>query len=75
MLLFKNFLTVKNKTKMENERMNASELTLAPDGSLYHIRLFPEELAENVILVGDPERAEQVSKFFSSVEVKNPTGK
>lgn len=48
----------------------ASELTLADDGSLYHIRLFPEELADNVILVGDPKRVNLVSDFFDTVEVR-----
>ncbi|MBP3254400.1 MAG: nucleoside phosphorylase [Bacteroidales bacterium] len=48
----------------------ASELTLADDGSLYHIRLFAEELADNVILVGDPKRVNMVSDFFDTVEVK-----
>ncbi len=51
-------------------QFKASELTLADDGSLYHIRLFPEELAENVILVGDPKRVEVVSRFFDTIEVK-----
>ena len=48
----------------------ASELTLANDGSLYHIRLFPDELADNVILVGDPKRVNTVSDFFDNIEVK-----
>ncbi len=52
------------------QNMKASELTLAEDGSLYHIRLFPQELAENVILVGDPNRVSMVSSFFSKIEVK-----
>lgn len=55
---------------MEKKDFLSSELTLAEDGSLYHIRLFPEELADNVILVGDPARVEGVSKFFSTIEVK-----
>ncbi len=55
---------------MTDDKLKASELTLASDGSLYHIRLFPEELADNVILVGDPARVENVSSFFSTVEVK-----
>lgn len=54
----------------ESKNFLSSELTLAEDGSLYHIRLFPEELAENVILVGDPGRVENVSSFFSTIEVK-----
>ncbi|MDO5760921.1 MAG: nucleoside phosphorylase [Bacteroidota bacterium] len=52
------------------QEIKASELTLANDGSLYHIRLFPEELADNIILVGDPNRVASISKFFSKIEVK-----
>ncbi|MBQ9312175.1 MAG: nucleoside phosphorylase [Bacteroidales bacterium] len=51
-------------------KLEASELTLANDGSLYHIRLFPDELAENVILVGDPQRVKDISKYFSKIEVE-----
>ena len=34
--------------------MKPSELPLAPDGSLYHIRLTSSTLADKVLLVGDP---------------------
>jgi uridine phosphorylase len=52
------------------EKFKASELALAEDGSLYHIRLHEDELAENVILVGDPNRVKDVSQFFDKIEVK-----
>jgi len=52
------------------EPFKASELTLANNGSLYHIRLFPDELADNIILVGDPQRVDVVSKFFDTIEIK-----
>ncbi len=52
------------------EPFKASELTLADNGSLYHIRLFPDELADNIILVGDPKRVDVVSKFFDNIELK-----
>ncbi|MCF0212685.1 MAG: nucleoside phosphorylase [Bacteroidales bacterium] len=45
-----------------------SELTLAPDGTLYHIRLNASTLADNVILVGDPGRVEMFKPMFSSIE-------
>ena len=50
--------------------LKASELTLADDGSLYHIRLFAEDLAEKIILVGDPKRVEDISKHFEKIEIK-----
>jgi uridine phosphorylase len=47
-----------------------SELILNPDGSVYHLHLLPQHIANNVILVGDPGRVEMVSSFFDTVEVK-----
>jgi uridine phosphorylase len=45
-----------------------SELILNNRGAIYHINLLPEELAETVILVGDPGRVEKVSKYFDRIE-------
>ena len=38
-----------------------SELILNPDGSIYHINLRPEQVADTIILVGDPNRVPRVS--------------
>ena len=46
----------------------ASEFILNPNGSIYHLNLLPENLADTVILVGDPDRVERVSKHFDSIE-------
>lgn len=46
----------------------ASEFILNSNGSIYHLNLLPENLADTVILVGDPERVERVSKYFDSIE-------
>jgi uridine phosphorylase len=45
-----------------------SELILNSDGSVYHLRLRPEQLASTVILVGDPGRVEQVSSMFDRID-------
>lgn len=50
--------------------INDSELILNADGSIYHLNLLPEDLAETVIMVGDPERVAKVSKYFDHIEVK-----
>ncbi len=50
--------------------IEASELILNPDGSIYHLKLKPEMLADTIILVGDPGRVDKVSAFFDSVEYK-----
>jgi uridine phosphorylase len=47
-----------------------SELIINNRGALYHIDLRPEELADTVITVGDPDRVERVSQYFETVEVK-----
>lgn len=51
--------------------MKASELTLAPDGSLYHIRLTRSTLADKVLLVGDPARVNMFKEIFDSVEFES----
>ncbi|MEZ4857686.1 MAG: nucleoside phosphorylase [Flavobacteriaceae bacterium] len=51
-------------------KIDASELILNPDGSVYHLHLKPGEIAETIITVGDPNRVEQVSKYFDLIDVK-----
>ncbi len=51
--------------------MKASELPLAPDGSLYHIRLTGDTLAEKVLLVGDPGRVNMFKGIFESIEFES----
>lgn len=48
----------------------ASELILNSDQSIYHLNLHPEDIAETVILVGDPGRVAKVSAYFDSLEVE-----
>ncbi len=45
-----------------------SELIINPDGSIYHINLKPEHVAENIIFVGDQDRVAKVAKHFDTVE-------
>ena len=47
-----------------------SELIINSRGAVYHIDLRPEELADTVITVGDPDRVEKVSRHFDSIEIK-----
>lgn len=44
-----------------------SELVLAPDGTPYHIRINPQTLSDNVILVGDPARVGLIAKRFDKI--------
>ena len=45
-----------------------SELILNPDGSVYHLNLKPEHIADTVIFVGDQDRVAKISKHFDSIE-------
>ncbi len=47
-----------------------SELILNPDGSVFHLQLLPEQIAQNIIVVGDQGRVETVSNHFDSIEFK-----
>ncbi|MFV0592116.1 MAG: nucleoside phosphorylase [Draconibacterium sp.] len=45
-----------------------SELILNPDGSIFHLHLKPENISDNIILVGDPARVDTIAELFSEVE-------
>lgn len=45
-----------------------SELIINEDGSIFHLHLKPEHLADKLILVGDPERVSAVASYFETIE-------
>jgi uridine phosphorylase len=47
-----------------------SELIINPDGSIYHLNILPEDVANTIITVGDPDRVASVSKHFDTIEGK-----
>ncbi len=47
-----------------------TDLILNPDGSIYHLHLLPEDIADTIILVGDPGRVKQVSSHFDRIELR-----
>ncbi|WP_298901937.1 nucleoside phosphorylase [uncultured Psychroserpens sp.] len=47
--------------------IKASELILNPDGSVYHLNLRPENIANTIITVGDPDRVASVTKHFDHI--------
>ena len=47
-----------------------SELILNSRGAIYHLDLKPEELAQNIITVGDPDRVKEISKHLDRIEVQ-----
>ena len=52
-----------------NQILN-TDLILNQDGSIYHLNLLPEDIADTVITVGDPERVSEVSQYFDRIELK-----
>jgi uridine phosphorylase len=55
---------------MSNPIISEADLIINPDGSIYHLNLLPEDVADTVITVGDPDRVGEVSKYFDSIELK-----
>lgn len=51
--------------------MNASELILNDDGSIYHLGIRSEHCAPFIITVGDPERVPTVSQFFDCIDFRH----
>jgi uridine phosphorylase len=52
------------------QQIAASELIINNRGAIYHLDTTPDEIAENIITVGDPARVNEVSKYFDTIEVK-----
>jgi uridine phosphorylase len=45
-----------------------TELILTPEKKIYHLKLSKEEIADNILLVGDPERVNLISSKFDKIE-------
>ena len=52
-------------------RIPESELIINADGSAFHIHIKPEELADNIILVGDPGRVDMVAEYLTDIEFRH----
>ena len=52
----------------EKRTIPASELIINEDGTIFHLHLLPEQIADIVMLVGDPGRVEMVASFFETRE-------
>ena len=48
--------------------IQSSELILNPDGSVYHLNLRPEHIAQDILFVGDQDRVEKITQYFDSIE-------
>lgn len=52
------------------QRIAESELIINSRGAVYHLNLKPDEVADTIITVGDPDRVTMVSRYFDSLECK-----
>ena len=52
-------------------RIPESELIIHADGSAFHLHMKPEQLADNVILFGDPARVDLLAKRLDAIECRN----
>jgi len=52
-------------------RIPESELIINSDGSVFHLHLKPEQLADNVIMVGDPSRVMMIGEYLTDIEFQN----
>lgn len=52
----------------EQRIFEESELMINEDGSIFHLHLKPEELADKIVLVGDPGRVDTVAQHFDSID-------
>ena len=50
-------------------KQKESELIFNEDGSVYHLKLKPENISNTIILVGDPARVDLITQYFSSIEL------
>jgi uridine phosphorylase len=51
-------------------QISNTDLILNQDASIYHLNLLPEDIADTVILVGDPDRVSEISQYFDRIELK-----
>ena len=49
-------------------KFKESELVINPDGSVYHLKMKPEDIADTVLLVGDQGRVKNISKYFDNID-------
>lgn len=48
----------------------SSELLINADGTIFHLHLLPEQIADTILLVGDPARVDTIGSYFQHIECK-----
>lgn len=52
------------------QQIAESELIINARGAIYHLDVKPDEIADNIITVGDPDRVKEISKHFDNIEIQ-----
>jgi uridine phosphorylase len=55
------------------KHLSDADLILSDDQRIYHLNLHPDDVADNVILVGDPERVKMIGKYFDRITARAKT--
>lgn len=50
-------------------KYKSSELIINEDGSIFHLKLKPEDISDTILLVGDPGRVDLIGEFFEKIEI------
>ena len=61
---------MQEKTITHNNPIAPSELIITDEGRIYHLDLLPEDIADDIIVVGDQERVPLVSQHFDKIDFK-----
>lgn len=56
--------------KTMQQPIPASQLVLNSEGAIYHLNLHPDQIADDILLVGDPGRVDMIAAYFDKIEVK-----
>ncbi len=52
------------------EKLKDSQLIVSARGAIYHLNICPDDIADTIIIVGDPDRVKRISKHFDQIEFK-----
>ena len=58
------------KTVTHQNPIAPSELIVTEEGRIYHLDLHPDDIADDIIVVGDQERVPRVSQHFEKIDFK-----
>ena len=59
-----------NRTIEHNTPIAPSELIITEEGKIYHLNLHPNDIADDIIVVGDQNRVKRISQHFDSIEIE-----